>query len=777
MAEKKLLTRIIMNHGEWASYAGKKAKDGEVIYVKVGTTQANGKVSEPIWMQKIGDGVTEVQNLPWVVAPAADVYEWAKKAKFDWEDVDPIPGAKLGLTVTVTGNGNAITDASWNESAKTLTLTKGETFATKKEFDEHNHDSLYKKIQTAVPVKGAADKTLKVSQNAQGVITTEEVAIQIAQSQVTGLGTSLDAKADKVTGATAGNFAGLDADGNLTDSGKKATDFAEAGHKHDDDYSKLGHTHTITADDDDVIIAQGGELSVTVSHKKELGENKSYTTAATTAEQKPTFGEAATVVIPQLKVNEYGHVTEAKDQTVEIYIPGLNEVAESSHTHTDGKGTKVTGDGAKAIDLNVEFKADLVAKNDKKYLQLVDATSKEVIAEFDTTEFIKDGMIETVEISEDGLDLVITWNADSDKGDKTVTTIPLTGLVDVYTGDATDTITVTVSDDNVITAEVNPTSITNDHIATDAAIAKTKLASDVQASLDKADTAVQSVSLESGSKNGTLKLTVDGKPTDDIAVKGLGTAAFVDADDYVSKNDLENQVITSELEVSTTGGTVTIDNEGFSIMDYSGKSPIFNLHTEPAGGEDLAIDGTDQAKTAFNEFLNTKTKQTVVSDPTANGKALAFIDTISQNENGEITVTKKNVNLDDYALSNHNHDDKYVKLGDPITIGTEDNGTVLGNGGVSFNDDMGSASLGTDGISIDTNNTHFKIKVSAGELQEASMSEDIALGLNQSLKAVTKAGTGLKVTETGSEGAKEYQMDIDDTIVFILDGGNASNLD
>lgn len=35
-------------------------------------------------------------------------------------------------------------------------------------------------------------------------------------------------KADKVDGATAGNFAGLDAEGNLTDSGKKAADFADA---------------------------------------------------------------------------------------------------------------------------------------------------------------------------------------------------------------------------------------------------------------------------------------------------------------------------------------------------------------------------------------------------------------------------------------------------------------------------------------------------------------------------------------------------------------------
>lgn len=46
---------------------------------------------------------------------------------------------------------------------------------------------------------------------------------------------------------------------------------------------------------------------------------------------------------------------------------------------------------------------------------------------------------------------------------------------------------------------------------------------------------------------------------------------------------------------------------------------------------------------------NHKTKQEAVVDPTANGKAIAFIDSISQNENGEITATKKTVNLDEYA--------------------------------------------------------------------------------------------------------------------------------
>ena len=39
-------------------------------------------------------------------------------------------------------------------------------------------------------------------------------------------------KAEKVSSPTAGNFAGLDASGNLTDSGKKASDFAAANHTH-----------------------------------------------------------------------------------------------------------------------------------------------------------------------------------------------------------------------------------------------------------------------------------------------------------------------------------------------------------------------------------------------------------------------------------------------------------------------------------------------------------------------------------------------------------------
>ena len=46
-------------------------------------------------------------------------------------------------------------------------------------------------------------------------------------------------KADKVKSATAGNFAGLDSSGNLTDSGKKPGDFAAASHTHTEKADKV----------------------------------------------------------------------------------------------------------------------------------------------------------------------------------------------------------------------------------------------------------------------------------------------------------------------------------------------------------------------------------------------------------------------------------------------------------------------------------------------------------------------------------------------------------
>lgn len=78
-------------------------------------------------------------------------------------------------------------------------------------------------------------KTVATSGSASDVTYTKEdtttesvnAALQRIDGVIGGSGT-LSQKADKVTNATSGNFAGLDSNGNLTDSGSKASDFATA---------------------------------------------------------------------------------------------------------------------------------------------------------------------------------------------------------------------------------------------------------------------------------------------------------------------------------------------------------------------------------------------------------------------------------------------------------------------------------------------------------------------------------------------------------------------
>ena len=66
-----------------------------------------------------------------------------------------------------------------------------------------------------------------------------------------------------------------------------------------------------------------------------------------------------------------------------------------------------------------------------------------------------------------------------------------------------------------------------------------------------------------------------------------------------------------------------------------------------------------------------KAVQSAVSDPAASGTSITFIATISQNTNGEITVTKKTVNFNGYqtttAMRNYQDGDKQ-QVGE-VTVG------------------------------------------------------------------------------------------------------------
>ena len=170
--EKSMKTRIVLTHDEYTALAGKTLKNGEVVLVKVGVTEAAGKVSAPIWMMKVGDGTSTVAQCPWLVAPAADVYEWAKKENLEASAIPTLPISKIdGFTEALAGKADSehthdaseitvgedtgldteeiktVEDAiaylgEWIGTVEGVQLEQGDAIANKadkEEFDAHNH--------------------------------------------------------------------------------------------------------------------------------------------------------------------------------------------------------------------------------------------------------------------------------------------------------------------------------------------------------------------------------------------------------------------------------------------------------------------------------------------------------------------------------------------------------------------------------------------------------------------------------------------------------------
>ena len=82
-------------------------------------------------------------------------------------------------------------------------------------------------------------------------------------------------------------------------------------------------------------------------------------------------------------------------------------------------------------------------------------------------------------------------------------------------------------------------------------------------------------------------------------------------------------------------------------------------------------DNTVATGAKFTDLIDSlKAVQAAVSDPSASGTSVTFIATISQNENGEITVTKKTVNFNGYqttaAMQNYQQLD--VQKVDDVTV-------------------------------------------------------------------------------------------------------------
>ena len=130
------------------------------------------------------------------------------------------------------------------------------------------------------------------------------------------------------------------------------------------------------------------------------------------------------------------------------------------------------------------------------------------------------------------------------------------------------------------------------------------------------DGSVQTVTLSTGTNNGTLKLTVDGKDTDNIAVKGLGSAAYTASGAYATSA----QGAKADAAMPKAGGTFT-------------------------GTVTLAADPTDALQPTTKQYVDAK-----ISSSIAASDAMVFKGTLGTNGTATALPTSSVVIGDTYKV-------------------------------------------------------------------------------------------------------------------------------
>lgn len=441
---KQINTRIQLKYDSyenWTKAPGKNLvlKIGEIglCAVPAGNNEAT---TAPTVLFKVGDGTNEFSALKWGSALAADVYDWAKKdeASFiTWMNEKVVhPTIPDGFTVSASATDDDIVIA---------TLTGGKNSVTGNfTHAKKGPTTGFTGTQAAASINAAGEsvtiKVPKLTVDAYGhTNAVEEIAyeITIPEAVVNTITELIEGTGISITdGGTSGNHnytVALDVAETKTALGLKALAYKDSLAKAD---VGLGNVDNTADSAKPVSTAQAAAIANALAEAKEYADNNNTNTA---------------------------------------------------HSHSAGSGTKVSAAGGISgdvkVNLNVAF--ELVDKTIKLYDK--DDTTKAAIATLDATEFIKDGMLISVEANETDNELIFTWNTEAGI---TTTAIPFDKIADIYTGGANTEISVSVSNENAITATLVNKGVTEE-----------KLEQDVQDALVLARTALQSHQDISGKKD------------------------------------------------------------------------------------------------------------------------------------------------------------------------------------------------------------------------------------------------------------------------------------
>lgn len=198
-------------------------------------------------------------------------------------------GSTLSIATTIADN--AVTNSKLSDGAVSTSKLQDDAVTSAK-------------IDTgAVTVNKLGASAVETDKIANGAVTLNKISTSAIDGEPTdasdnlvtsgGVKTALDAKADKVDDAAEGNFAGFDANGNLTDSGNKASDFATSaqGGKADSAIQgvKVNNT-TLTPDANKVVTVPlattSADGAMSAADKTKLNTAATYTQSSGTAPVK-----------------------------------------------------------------------------------------------------------------------------------------------------------------------------------------------------------------------------------------------------------------------------------------------------------------------------------------------------------------------------------------------------------------------------------------------------------------------------------------------------------
>lgn len=625
MNEKILNTRIALKIDTLENW-GKSTivlKKGELAFATVAASAGTG-LAEPVVMVKIGDGVNLFKDLKWDFhAKASDVLAACKDE-----------GALKTFINSVIADAGIATDDALTALAGRVTTAEGDIKTLKG--DENTAGSVAKAIKDAITALNLDTTYVKVAD------------LAAERTKLAGISEG----ANKVEASTT--------NGNIKIDGTETVvynDTALAGRVTTlEGYFGEGD-ETVAKQIETAVNAEKEAREEAIEGlDNKIGDLPTEATATTVVGY---VDEKAAAANKALEDAVKGIEEEAAKHAVKTEVEAALAL-KADKSVVDGMYTNAQIDGfiadakkhADDNDANTEYHVEYDSTNKKiKLVAGADANQMEI----DATAFIKDGMISNVTIGTDN-DLVITFNTDSGKED---IILPLDQLVDIYTGVEGARVKVTVNADKSISADLVAGSITKDYLDTgvqtslgladsalqaadianlatkgeveavdnkladyytkteadaafmnldetngaiDAKITALDLANTYQAKGEYAtaaqgalaDSALQKADITTGSANGTI--AVEGT---DVAVKGLGSAAYTDATAYDAAGAaaaVEAKLTTLETnKVDVNAGAIKTINE---TLATHGDIVTHNVAEFATAGQGAKADTAIQTLTA-----------------------------------------------------------------------------------------------------------------------------------------------------------------------------------